>query len=309
MRRIGKQTAIRADPDCVREEARRRRNPHVVHRSLRRISIVMILLAGIVLAAALGGIWKILAEDSEAADVRERLQAYVHLQDSGEAAVKTESSLFAAGFISAGNQEEDGPGMLVAGDEAAHAEVDFAGLQQVNSDIVGWIQVPGTDISEPLLQGPDNEWYLSRSADGGKNRAGSIFLDARCERDLSSANTIIYGHRMNNGTMFAQLRRFEDPDFLKKHPCFCLWTADGSRWRCRIFDVSEVDGDLAGPGFRVQFADDSALEAWKSAPAGRSYYFTPPSPGRVITLITCVRGNGALRFCVRGVLEKEGEIE
>ncbi|MBQ3100087.1 MAG: class B sortase, partial [Clostridia bacterium] len=80
-------------------------------------------------------------------------------------------------------------------------------LQQINPDICGWINIPGTqNINYPIVQGTDNDYYLTREFKGGYLAAGSIFLDYRCDRDFNANhNTVIYGHNMQNGLMFSEL--------------------------------------------------------------------------------------------------------
>lgn len=102
--------------------------------------------------------------------------------------------------------------------------VDFAALRRINSDVVGWIYCEGTDINYPVLQGEDNDIYLHHTYDGAENRAGSIFVEALNARDFADSNTIIYGHHMKNGSMFATLRNWADQEYYEEHPVFWLLT-------------------------------------------------------------------------------------
>lgn len=82
-------------------------------------------------------------------------------------------------------------------------EINFKALQQVNPDVIGWIYSPETTINYPVVQGDDNAFYLKHLADGTENRNGCPFLDLQNRSDFSDDNSIIYGHHMQNGTMFA----------------------------------------------------------------------------------------------------------
>ena len=86
--------------------------------------------------------------------------------------------------------------------------MDFTALREVNSDVLGWIMIPGTPISYPLLQGEDNQYYLKHTWKKWSSAVGAIFLECQNSPDLSDFNTIVYGHRMNNGSMFAPLKNY-----------------------------------------------------------------------------------------------------
>ena len=95
----------------------------------------------------------------------------------------------------------------------ALAAMDFTALREVNSDVLGWILIPGTVISYPLLQGDDNSYYLNHTWKKWTNVVGSIFLECQNSPDLSDFNTVVYGHRMNNGSMFASLKYYKQQSY------------------------------------------------------------------------------------------------
>lgn len=99
-------------------------------------------------------------------------------------------------------------------------------LYAENSDMVGWLRIDGTDIDYPVMQTPgDNEYYLRRGFDKLYATSGSLFLDERCSLGLdATANWLIYGHNMSDGSMLGQLDRYEDPDFYAEHPTFTFDT-------------------------------------------------------------------------------------
>lgn len=86
-----------------------------------------------------------------------------------------------------------------------------------NPDMVGWVRVDGTGIDYPVMY-TANDFYLSHGFDKAKSKSGVPFIDKRCSIEPFGANTIIYGHHMKNGTMFARLERYESEDFYKAHP-------------------------------------------------------------------------------------------
>ena len=86
--------------------------------------------------------------------------------------------------------------------------VDFEGLKKINPEVVGWIYSPDTQINYPVALAEDNEKYLHQMINGQYNSAGTIFMDCRNQADLSDFNTILYGHHMKNGSMFASLHQY-----------------------------------------------------------------------------------------------------
>lgn len=115
---------------------------------------------------------------------------------------------------------------MADGVETAPIRIDFESLQAVNSDVVGWIYCEGTVINYPILRGTDNNAYFDHTYEGGYSRAGSIFVDAANRRDFADSNTIIYGHHMKNGSMFASLQDWMDQEFYEKHPVMWLLTPE-----------------------------------------------------------------------------------
>ena len=91
-------------------------------------------------------------------------------------------------------------------------------LQEENSDIVGWLEIEGTNINYPVLQGTDNEYYMTHNYKKQKSKNGSIFLSKDYDWSIPSSNLLIYGHNLNNGTMFQELLKYEKEEFYKKHP-------------------------------------------------------------------------------------------
>lgn len=104
-----------------------------------------------------------------------------------------------------------------------------------NADCIGWLSIDGTNISYPVMHTPsDSQKYLRRNFYGKYSQSGVPFLDGRC--NLQSTNLIIYGHNMKNGTMFADLKKYVDRDFLNAHRTVKFETMDGIRY----FTVTKV---------------------------------------------------------------------
>lgn len=119
--------------------------------------------------------------------------------------------------------------------EEPAAKRNIPKLIAANTDCIGWLSIDGTNISYPVMYTPhDPQKYLRRNFYGKYSQSGVPFLDGRC--DLQSSNLIIYGHNMRNGTMFSDLKRYVDRDFLNAHRTVKFETADG----VQTFTVAEV---------------------------------------------------------------------
>lgn len=91
-------------------------------------------------------------------------------------------------------------------------------LKKQNEDIVGWIEIKGTDINYPVLQTTDNEFYMTHNYKKEYSKTGSLILDKDYNWELPSTNLLIYGHNNNNKTMFQELVNYKDESYYKKHP-------------------------------------------------------------------------------------------
>ena len=98
----------------------------------------------------------------------------------------------------------------VSGTTLADMTVDWDYLRSVNGDVVAWVYVPGTNINYPVVQTGDNETYLTmdfNQSNGFSARCGSIFLDCNNDPGFADANNLLYGHHMNDGSMFAAISK------------------------------------------------------------------------------------------------------
>lgn len=119
--------------------------------------------------------------------------------------------------------------------EQSVAEHNIQALIAENADCIGWLSIDGTSISYPVMYTPSNpQKYLRRSFYGQYSQSGVPFLDGRCS--TVGGNLIIYGHNMKNGTMFSDLKKYLNTDFLNAHRTVRLETAGG----VFLFTVTEV---------------------------------------------------------------------
>ncbi len=182
----------------------------------------------------------------------------------------------------------------------ATPEVDFAvdwdGLKNENKDIVAWLYCEGTLINYPVTQRDDNEYYLTRNAYKKKDEAGALFFDCRNNLFSSFENLIIYGHRMNDLSMFGSLARYAKEGYYQSHPVMYLFTPDQT-YRMEIFACRTVDAETYY--FQTQFTDYDSRQSYINRAINRSYW-KPGLPAdanyrdyAILTLSTCSRYDGA----------------
>ena len=153
----------------------------------------------------------------------------------------------------------------------------------------------------------ETDYYLDHLLDGTANSAGCLFVDTSCRPDFSGRNTVIYGHRMKNGTMFAALGNYQEQVYYDAHPVFLLVTPEG-RYVVELF--SGYVADTAESAWMLDFSDEQAYLAWLEEVGEKSAFSSKVSPraeDRVVTLSTCSYEFENARFVLHGVLRPEEE--
>ncbi|MEY8313201.1 class B sortase [Oscillospiraceae bacterium 42-9] len=103
----------------------------------------------------------------------------------------------------------------------------YAAIYEQNHDFVGWLHIDGTNINYPVMQSPDNpNFYLKHSFDKEYSNYGVPYVQENCELGVSD-NITVYGHHMNDGSMFADLCKYESEDFYREHKTIHFDTMDG----------------------------------------------------------------------------------
>lgn len=180
--------------------------------------------------------------------------------------------------------------------------VDFKTLRNTNAEVVGWIWIGETNINFPLLQGEDNRKYLNLSYDLQQTNSGSIFMDFRNSPDLSSGNTVIYGHNMKSGGMFGELKKFGEPEYLKQHCDLYIFT-ETCTFKYRIFAAYKTESESKSYtfDFSKDFSYNNFLEYVMSLAGGDSSA-APSEITKLVTLSTCTSGRRNERFVVHAFL-------
>ena len=188
--------------------------------------------------------------------------------------------------------------------DADHSDdfyLDWDGLYAQNNDLVGWIRM-SPSVNYPIVQAKDNSYYLHRGFNKTYNMNGSIMVNCYNSPDWSDKNTVIYGHNMNNGSMFGNNKKYMDKAYTLQHPCFYIYTKDGE-YTYRIFQTMTVPDDTRP--FETQFTDDADFGQYLMDIAPHKDYdlgVSVTEKDQIITLSTCTR-HGTRRFLIQGKLD------
>lgn len=188
----------------------------------------------------------------------------------------------------------------------------FVELARLNPDLKGWIYIPGTPVSFPVVQGEDNSFYLNHDFYGERDRHGTIFADYSANLDGGELNVILYGHNMRDNTMFGSLKRYRQEDYYTDHPSFFLFMPEGDR-EYEILAVLEND-IFSGTEDTFQYyeyrhiTDEEMFEAYYRNIKDRSLYDTGVEAeymDQLVTLCTCSYGSLEQRFLIVGRLKRK----
>ena len=185
--------------------------------------------------------------------------------------------------------------------------VKFEELQAVNPDVYAWITVPGTDIDYPILQhASDNSYYLMHNIDGSYGYPGCIYTENLNSKDFTDNNTVIYGHNMKNGSMFAQLHKFEDPDFFNENREVLIYLPDEvlhyTIFAAHIYDDRHLlySFDFTDPEVYQKYLD--SIFSTRDMSANIDKDITVTTDDQIITLVTCIGSQPNNRLLVQAVL-------
>lgn len=187
--------------------------------------------------------------------------------------------------------------------------IDFAQLQQQNPDVYAWIQIPDTAVDYPIMQSAsDNAYYLNHTVTGAEGYPGSIYTENLNSQDFTDKNTVIYGHNMDDGTMFGGLHQYVDPAYMSQHSEIYIYTPE-HKYTYKVFAAVTYDNrhilETYNCNEEAQFQDflDSVMSVQNIA-SQYSSDIVATSGDRIITLSTC-NGNSEQRFLVEAVLSNE----
>lgn len=182
--------------------------------------------------------------------------------------------------------------------KATEIPVNFEELWQINPEIYAWIEIPGTEVVYPIVQSAsDNSYYLNHTIEGYAGYPGSIYTEGINAKDFQDYNTLIYGHDMEDGSMFGGLHQFSDEEYRKSHETLLIYTPE-HKLTYRIFmTVTYDDRHIMGS---FDFSKKEDREAYLASIGSTDTSVT--SDSKLVTLSTCIAGMPDHRFLVEAVL-------
>lgn len=167
-------------------------------------------------------------------------------------------------------------------------DVNFDNLKKINSDVVGWIKVNGTNINYPFVQSKDNKYYLTHSFNKSYNNAGWVFLDYR-NNNINNRNTIIYAHGRTDKTMFGTLRKVLNNEWINNTNNYVIKIStekENSLWQ--IFSIYHIP--TTNDYLQTEFKDEREYQRFLNILKNRSnhnFNTSITSNDTILTLSTC----------------------
>ncbi len=168
-------------------------------------------------------------------------------------------------------------------------DVNFDELKKINNDVVGWIQVAGTNINYPFVQAKDNKYYLRHQFDKKYNTAGWVFMDYRNNREEFDKNTILYAHGRLNKTMFGSLRNVVKKSWYNNADNYIVKIStmtENTLWQ--VFSTYRIK--TTNDYLQIDFKDDNNYLSFLNMLKSRSVYdykVNLNANDQIITLSTC----------------------
>lgn len=190
--------------------------------------------------------------------------------------------------------------------QKVESPVNVTELKMDHPDIYGWIYIPDTNVNYPVVQSYESDdFYLDHDVEGNYSFPGAIFSQSYNNREFTDRVTLLYGHNMLNGSMFATLHYFRDEDFFASHPYFYIYT---NNRKLTYEVVTAFDYDSKHILNSYNFKDDEVFQEWidqaknpRSTSANVRDSVALDLDSKFVVLSTC-QNYGDGRYLVQGVL-------
>lgn len=173
-------------------------------------------------------------------------------------------------------------------------------LQNLNPDYMFWLYIPGTVVNYPVARSAEPGYYLNHTFQGTANPCGSLFVQEEV-KNLNHGNTVVFGHNMKDGSMFADLKNYRNQNFYRSHQTIQIhykgkWQK-GDIFSCQIREEEDLRC------YQTDFFDSKEKQEFIDRMKASSLYdiqFQPSAKRPIITLSTCY--GRSKRMIVQAVL-------
>lgn len=220
-----------------------------------------------------------------------------------------------------GGSGDSGPAYIESGDSTLSAlgikipdkNLDWDLMKETNQDIYAWIYIPGTNVDYPVVQHPDdNSYYLDHNLDGSGGYPGCIFTENYNTKDFKDKNTVIYGHDMNDRTMFDTLHDYEDEAFFQENRYAYIYLPE----EVLVYDIfaayeASAEHILSSHNFINDVRYQEYLDGVFQMRSMGAHFREGVEVGvqnHIITLSTCIDLKPDNRYLVQGVLVNEAAL-
>lgn len=221
---------------------------------------------------------------------------------------ENQQSIYQALLDNVNNSEDaDGNAVDISVYNIPDKKLDFAKLKEQNPDIYAWITIPDTNIDYPILQSETElDYYLDHNIDGSTGYPGCIYSQFINSKDFSDFNTVLYGHNMNVGTMFANLHYYRDSEFFNNHPYVYVYT-ENSVLVYQVFGAYTFSNvhllmgfDLSDEEVRQTYIDN--VRSLKGMDDNFNSDVEVTTESKLLSLSTCINDQKTKRYIVSSVL-------
>ncbi len=200
------------DENANKGKSRKRKGPETW------VVVVTVLAVICIIAGGGGMIYQHIANSRQQAEYEQLAREVTETEPETESEEETMSETLPGWDEEDEDEEEETEGPAEA--------VDLESLMAINSDVVGWIKIPGTVVDYPIVKAADNDYYLHRNVYKEESTAGTIYMDYMDASDFSSLHNVIYGHHMRNGSMFKTIVYYTDQSYFNSHSDIYIYTPD-----------------------------------------------------------------------------------
>lgn len=217
-----------------------------------------------------------------------------------EAVVSEETYQIASAVIEI---NENGEAVEIPPPQYPLLSIDMDMLKEINGNFIGWLYFPAVELSYPVVQGEDNDYYLKHSFEDEKRNSGSIFMDCGAAPDWSDRNTFVFAHNMRDGSMFGAFNKIvDDPTVLDASSRFYIYTEDV----VYTYDIFSYYMTRSDSNRYMVFTSDENYDLytqWAVENSNYAFDVDLSERGNIVSLSTCYGSAGtSRRILIHGVL-------